>query len=146
MMDESSEPKTFNHAKASASDRISLVSEMEHARRHALRSAIVLSIEEKPEEAFKFLVWAKTLQDMRRAYMGKHFANIDTKHWCLCKSTACLRQLAYEVEGDDIELLREVDNLVDEIWGDALGEDLSDCDVCIYDKNMGQSSHEEMQS
>lgn len=133
-METPSEPKPFNHGKASTSDRIAVVSEMEHSRRHALRSAIVLSTEEKPEEAFKFLVWAKTLQDMRRAYMGKHFANIDTKHWCLCKSAACLRQLAYEVEGDDIDFLREVDNLVDEIWGDALGEDLSECLACKDDK------------
>lgn len=133
-METSSEPKPFNHGKASTSDRIAVVSEMEHSRRHALRSAIVLSTEEKPEEAFKFLVWAKTLQDMRRAYMGKHFANVDIKHWCLCKSAACLRQLAYEVEGDDIDFLREVDNFVDEVWGDALGEDLSGCEVCASDK------------
>lgn len=108
-------------------------------RRHALRSAIVLSIEEKSEESFKFLVWAKQLQDARRKYMGKHFADIDTKHWCLCKSAACLRQLAYEVEGDDIELLVEVDNLVDGVWGDALGEDLSDCKVCKEDKGEVES-------
>lgn len=133
------EEKIFNHAKASTSDRISLVSELEHMRRHALRSAIVLSIEEKSEESFKFLVWAKQLQDMRRKYMGKHFANIDAKHWCLCKSTACLRQLAYEVEGDDIEFLVEVDNLVDGVWGDALGEDLSDCSACVADKGEVES-------
>lgn len=67
--------------------------------------------------------------------MGKHFADIDSKHWCLCKSAACLRQLVYEVNGDDSELLVEVDNLVDSIWGDATGEDLSDCEACISDKN-----------
>ena len=76
---------------------------------------------------------------MRRNYMGKHFANIDAKHWCLCKSTACLRQLAYEVEGDDIEFLVEVDNLVDGVWGDALGEDLSDCSACKADKGEVES-------
>jgi hypothetical protein len=133
-MDTQEQAKTFDHKKGSTSDRIAVVSELEHARRHAIRSAIVLYTEEKPEEAFKFLVWAKQLQDMRRAYMGKHFANIDTKHWCLCKSTACLRQLAYEVEGDDCEFLTEIDNLVDQVWGDALGEDLSDCEACKDDK------------
>lgn len=129
---------SFNHTKAGTSDRIAVVGELEHARRHALRSAIVLSIEEKPEESFKFLVWAKQLQDMRRKYMGKHFADVDSKHWCLCKSTACLRQLAYEVEGDDSEFLVEVDNLVDQIWGSALGEDLSDCTACVDDKKSGE--------
>lgn len=127
--------KSFNHAKAGTSDRISIVGELCHSRRHAIRSAIVLYTEEKPEEAFKFLVWAKQLMDLRRNYMGKHFANVDTKHWCLCKSTACLRQLAYEVEGDDSEFLAEVDNLVDQIWGDATGEDLSDCESCATDKS-----------
>lgn len=130
--------KPFNHAKAGTSDRIAVIGELEHSRRHAIRSAIVLYTEEKPEESFKFLVWAKQLQDLRRNYMGKHFANIDTKHWCLCKSTACLRQLAYEVEGDDCEFLTEVDNLVDQIWGDATGEDLSDCEACATDKKAGE--------
>ena len=129
-------PKGFNHQKGGTADRISVVGELEHARRHALRSAIVLAIEEKPEESFKFLVWAKQLMDMRRAYMGKHFANVDSKHWCLCKSTACLRQLAYEAEGDDSEFLVEVDNLVDQVWGDAIGKDLSDCEACLDDKKV----------
>lgn len=127
--------KPFNHAKAGTGDRIALISELEHSRRHAIRSAIVLCTEEKPEEAFKFFVWAKQLMDLRRSYMGKHFANVDTKHWCLCKSTACLRQLAYEVEGDDSDFLTELDNLVDQIWSDATGEDLSDCESCRADKN-----------
>lgn len=132
-MDTQEQTKTFDHKKGSTSDRIALVSELEHARRHALRSAIVLYTEEKAEEAFKFLVWAKQLMDMRRRYMGKHFADVDSKHWCLCKSTACLRQLAYEVEGDDSDFLTEVDNLVDQVWGDALGEDLSECSACLSD-------------
>ena len=38
----------FNHGKAGTADRIALISEMEHARRHAIRSAAVLYIEEKP--------------------------------------------------------------------------------------------------
>lgn len=129
---------TFNHTKAGTSDRIAIISELEHSRRHAIRSAVTLSIEEKAEEAFKFLVWAKQLQDMRRKYMTKWFGNIDAKHWCLCKSTACLRQLAYEAEGDDSEFIVEIDNLVDQIWGDAIGEDLSDCTVCKEDKKAGE--------
>ena len=132
--------KPFNHAKAGTGDRIALISELEHSRRHAIRSAIVLYTEEKPEEAFKFLVWAKQLMDLRRSYMGKHFANVDAKHWCLCKSTACLRQLAYEVEGDDSEFITEVDNLVDQIWSDATGEDLSDCESCLGDKKVSEEA------
>ena len=133
-MEEGNENKTFDHAKAGTSDRIAVIGEMEHLRRHALRSAIVADSEEKDEEAFRFLVWAKTLQDMRREYMQAHFAKIDNKYWCMCKSAACLRQLAYEVDGGDKDFLREVDNLVDDIWGTAVGEDLSDCEACKSDR------------
>lgn len=133
-MEEGNESKTFNHAKAGTSDRIAVIGEMEHLRRHALRSAIVADSEGKDEEAFRFLVWAKTLQDMRREYMQMHFAKIDSKYWCMCKSAACLRQLAYEVDGGDKDFLREVDNIVDDIWGVALDEDLSDCEACKSDR------------
>ena len=130
------EPKTFNHAKASVADKIALLSELEHTRAHAIRSAIVLQTEEKEDESFKFLVWAKQLLDMRRKFMGKWFPDIDAKHWCMCKATARLRQLAYEIGGDDIELLVAIDTLADEVWGDAIGEDLSDCAACKEDKNI----------
>lgn len=132
-MEDKSDEKTFNHNRAGVSDRIAAVGEMEHARRHAIRSAIVSDPEDK-EASFNFLVWAKQLQDLRRAYMQKHFGDIDTKFWCLCKSTACLRQLAYEVDGDDLEFLREVDNLVDDIWGTAVKKDLSECEACRGDR------------
>lgn len=131
-MENEKEPKTFDHAKAGVGDRIATVGEMEHLRRHALRSAI--SSEEGSELAFSCLVWAKQLQDMRREYMRKHFGEINDKLWCMCKSAACLRQLAYEVDGDDVNFLKEVDNLVDDIWGTAVNKDLSDCEVCKEDK------------
>ena len=131
-MENEIEPKTFDHDKAGVGDRIATVGEMEHLRRHALRSAI--SLEEGNEAAFSYLVWAKTLQDMRREYMRKHFGEIDNKLWCMCKSAACLRQLAYEVDADDADFLREIDNLVDDIWGTAVGKDLSDCEVCKDDR------------
>ena len=131
-MENEKETKTFDHDKAGVGDRIAAVGEMEHLRRHALRSAI--SSEEGSEFAFSCLVWAKQLQDMRREYMRKHFGEIDNKLWCMCKSAACLRQLAYEVDGDDANFLREVDNLVDDIWGTAVNKDLSDCETCKDDR------------
>lgn len=130
-MEDTAKTQTFNHDKAGIGDRIAAVGEMEHLRRHALRSA--LSIEDE-ERSFEFLVWAKQLQDMRRGYMNKHFGDIDDKLWCMCKSAACLRQLAYEVDGNDLEFLKEVDNLVDDIWGTAVGKDLSDCEACRDDR------------
>lgn len=131
-MSNDNERENFDHAKAGVGDRIATVGEMEHLRRHALRSAI--SLEEGNESAFSYLVWAKTLQDMRREYMRKHFGEIDDKLWCMCKSAACLRQLAYEVDGDDVNFLKEVDNLVDDIWGTAINKDLSDCESCRADR------------
>lgn len=130
------ESVSFNHGRGATSDRIATLAEMEHARRHCLRSAVALAQEEKDDEAFKFLVWAKQLMDMRRKYMGAWFPNVDTKHWCLCKSTACLRQLAYEL--GDQDLILSVDTLVDEVWEDATGEDLSECSVCREDKKEGE--------
>ena len=131
-MSNDNERENFDHAKAGVGDRIATVGEMEHLRRHALRSAI--SLEEGNESAFSYLVWAKTLQDMRREYMRKHFGEIDDKLWCMCKSAACLRQLAYEIDGDDANFLKEVDNLVDDIWGTAVNKDLSDCETCRSDR------------
>ena len=131
-MSNDNERENFDHAKAGVGDRIAAIGEMEHLRRHALRSAI--SSEEGSELAFSCLVWAKQLQDMRREYMRKHFGEIDDKLWCMCKSAACLRQLAYEVDGDDANFLKEVDNLVDDIWGTAVSKDLSDCEVCREDR------------
>jgi hypothetical protein len=131
-MSNDNERENFDHAKAGVGDRIAVVGEMEHLRRHALRSAI--SSEEGSELAFSCLVWAKQLQDMRREYMRKHFGEIDDKLWCMCKSAACLRQLAYEVDGDDVNFLKEVDNLVDDIWGTAVNKDLSDCESCRSDR------------
>lgn len=131
-MSNDNERENFDHTKAGVGDRIAAIGEMEHLRRHALRSAI--SSEEGSELAFSCLVWAKQLQDMRREYMRKHFGEIDDKLWCMCKSSACLRQLAYEVDGDDINFLKEVDNLVDDIWGTAVNKDLSDCESCRSDR------------
>lgn len=131
-MSNDNERENFDHVKAGVGDKIVTVGEMEHLRRHALRSAI--SSEEGSELAFNCLVWAKQLQDMRREYMRKHFGEIDDKLWCMCKSAACLRQLAYEVDGDDVNFLKEVDNLVDDIWGTAVNKDLSDCESCRSDR------------
>lgn len=131
---EQNESKNFNHAKGSTSDKIALVSELEHARRHALRAAASAWREEDDSESNRYLILAKRAQELRREYMRKHFGELKDTDWCLCKTAACLRQLAYEVcEGDAIEL-KEIDDFVDEIWGEALDQDLSDCIACKNDR------------
>lgn len=129
-MDE--EKPIFNHDTAATSDKIALIAELEHIRRHALRSAVVA---EGTEEEMYYLILAQQAKDLRRDYMQTHFPDIDTKLWCLCKSAACLRQIAYEVWGEKAEQLKAVDNLVDDIWSKATGVDLSDCESCRQDKD-----------
>lgn len=124
------ESKVFNHKKASVSDKIAIISELEHIRRHALRSATVADEE---EEMF-YLVTAQQAKDIRRKFMNDNFSEIDSKLWCLCKSAACLRQLAYEVWDTKAEQLKEIDDLVDNIWSKAVNQDLSDCVACREDK------------
>lgn len=126
--------KNFNHDKASVADKIRLISELEHARAHALRSAVSAWEEDDDSESIKYLLLAKRAQTLRRDYMKKHFGQLKDTDWCLCKSAACLRQVAYEVcEGDAVEL-KEIDDFVDEIWGQALNMDLSDCLACRDDR------------
>ena len=133
--------KTFDHSKASVSDKIALISELEHCRRHALRAAASALGEERDdsefterEESTRYLIIAKQAQTLRREYMRKHFGELKDTDWCLCKSAACLRQIAYEVCGGDVEELREIDDFVDEIWGQALDMDLSECIACRSDR------------
>ena len=128
--------KTFDHDKAGISDKIRLVSELEHARAHALRAAASTLKEDDDSESMKYILLAKRAQTLRREYMRKHFGELKDTDWCLCKSAACLRQIAYEVCEGDVEELREIDDFVDEIWGGALGADLSDCEVCRSDREV----------
>lgn len=129
----------FNHKKAAVSDDIRLVAELEHIRAHALRSAVVA---EGTEEEMFFLLTAQRAKELRRQFMQDHYPNIDSKLWCLCKSAACLRQVAYEIWGEKAEFLKQIDALVDDIWGKATGEDLSDCEACRNDQGMLESEQE----
>ena len=129
------ENKGFDHSKASASDKISLIGELCHVRRHALRAAASVLEESDDSESTRYLLLAKRAQTLRRDYMKEHFGELKDTDWCLCKSAACIRQIAYEVcESNSVEL-KELDDFVDEIWGAALDMDLSDCVVCREDRN-----------
>lgn len=133
-MERQENEKTFDHDKASVSDKIRLIGELEHIRAHALRSATSVWTEEDDSEAVKYLVIAKRAQTLRREYMKNHFNEIKDTDWCLCKSAACLRQVLYEVNNGWSEELKELDDFVDEIWGGALNMDLSDCVACKEDR------------
>ena len=126
--------KTFDHDKASVTDKIRLIGELCHIRHHALRAAVSVWREEDDSESLSYLILAKRAQVLRREYMKRHFGEIKDTDWCLCKAAACLRQVAYEVNSGEAEELKELDDFVDEIWGAALGLDLSDCHACQGDK------------
>lgn len=126
--------KTFNHDKAGIADKIRLISELEHARAHALRAAASVWREEDDSESTRYLLLAKRAQTLRREYMRRHFSELKDTDWCLCKSAASIRQIAYEVCEGNSEELKELDDFVDEVWGGALYMDLSDCVACADDR------------
>lgn len=125
--------KTFDHAKANVADRIALLGELEHGRRHCVRAAASAWREEDDSDSIQYLLWAKRFQEIRREYMRKHFGELKEADWCLVKVSASLRQLAYEVCEGDTEELKEMEDLIDEITGKALGMDMSSCLACRED-------------
>lgn len=125
--------KTFNHSKASVADKIRLIGELEHGRAHALRAAASTWREEDDSDFTQYLIWADRFQKIRREYMKKHFSELEEQDWCLFKVCASLRQLTYEVCEGDEEELKEIEDLIDEITGKAIGIDMSDCLACRED-------------
>lgn len=120
----------FDYETANVSDGIALVGELEHIRRHALRSA---QLSAGTDDEIFYMVTAKRAQDLRRKYMAKHFEAPEKLH-CLGKCTAALRQLAYETDTGDAEFLHSVDELVDSVWGKITDKDLSGCESCRADQ------------
>lgn len=132
--------KTFNHDKASVADKIALIGELQHGRRHAIRAAASVWREEDDSDSVQYLLWAKRFQSIRREYMKKHFGELKETDWCLIKVCAELRSLIYEVCEGDSEELKEIDDLIDEITGKALGMDMSLCVSCREDRaDLGES-------
>lgn len=133
MMNDDETKKTFDHGKASVADKIALIGELQHGRRHCVRSAASVWREEDDSESTQYLLWAKRFQEIRRDYMKKHFGELKETDWCLIKVCAELRSLVYEVCEGDVEELKEMEDLIDEITGKALGMDMSGCVACKDD-------------
>jgi len=122
--------KEFDFKTANTSDHIAAIGELEHIARHAQRSKQVAK--DTDDEVF-YQVIANKAKALRRQYMRTYFPDCDEKLWCLGKASASLRQVVYEADEGHTELIREVDDLVDEIWGKITGEDLSGCEACKSD-------------
>ena len=132
-MNDDETKKTFDHGKASIADKLLILGELEHGRRHCVRSAASVWREEDDSESVQYLLWAKRFQEIRREYMRKHFSDLKESDWCLVKVCASLRQLVYEVCEGDIDELKELEDLVDEITGKAFKRDMSSCVACKDD-------------
>lgn len=65
--------------------------------------------------------------------MKKHFGELKETDWCLIKVCAELRSLVYEVCEGDVEELKELEDLIDEITGKAFKRDMSSCVACKDD-------------
>ena len=113
------------------SDHIRAISELEHIYSHAMRSKqVALGTD---DEVF-YQVIANKAKTLRRKYMRTYFPDCDDKLWCLGKASASLRQVTYEADEGHTELVKEVDDLVDEIWGRISYTDLSGCESCKADR------------
>ena len=135
--------KTFDHSKASVADKIALIGELQHGRRHCVRSAAAAWREEDDSDSIQYLLWAQRFQEIRRDYMKKHFGDLKETDWCLLKVCAELRSLVYEVCEGDVEELKELEDLIDEITGKALGMDMSSCLACRDDRLDNRAPSEE---
>lgn len=137
-------PKDRQHDIKLVNDKIAVIGELEHMRRHAIRSYAAMKNKAKDEmkaesrnwmeeKAIYYLLTATMATKRRRDYMERHFSNLSDEDWCLTKSAATLRQLIYETEGtgEDIEL---TDRFIDETIGCALGMDLTGCRDCNEDR------------
>ena len=113
------------------SDHIRAISELEHIYSHAMRSKQVAWGTD--DEVF-YQVIANKAKALRRKYMRTYFPDCDDKLWCLGKASASLRQVIYEADEGNTELLKDADDIVDSIWGKISGKDLSDCEACKSDR------------
>lgn len=118
--------KTLN-----TSDHIRVIGDLEHIYSHAMRSKQVAWGTD--DEVF-YQVIANKAKALRRKYMRTYFPDCDDKLWCLGKASASLRQVAYESDEGKTELIKDVDDIVDQIWEKISGRDLSDCAACKEDK------------
>lgn len=118
--------KTLN-----TSDHIRVIGELEHIYSHAMRSKQVAWGTD--DEVF-YQVIANKAKALRRKYMRTYFPDCDDKLWCLGKASASLRQVIYESDEGNTELVKDTDDIVDQIWEKISGRDLSDCAACKEDK------------
>ena len=119
----------MDHKTLSVIDQAAIIGELEHIRRHAIRSA---HSTDNDDDEFTYLVIAKEAQTARRRFQEEHLPT-SSLDWCLVKAACTLKQLAYETMEEDVETLDYLEQLADKILSTATGKDLSGCEACKED-------------
>lgn len=120
----------MNHDILAIADKVALVGEIEHARRHLARSAHVTTDANKK---FFYQVKAEQAKQLRRKVQAK-WLNTGDEDWCLVKSSARLKQLNEEILAEDLDIYSDIERFTDDIIGNAFGVDVSGCKACSADK------------
>lgn len=141
-MTESAGNKTFDHASAQLTDKITVVGCCEHLYEHALKTASNL-----PEEkAVFYLTLASMVQEFRRDFTKEHFPKVTDEDWCIVKAADTLRQRVYESSNDSYEDIKRVNEIWSTGMGHVFGVDLSGCSACREDKGAENKESEPTQS
>lgn len=120
----------MNHDLLNLTDKIWMLSELEHLRRHARRSS---KVAEDEEEKLFWNVVAKQSKELRRDYQKKYL-DVDELGWCAEKVSASLKQLNYECEEEGSEFFERIESLTDMVLSHVLKEDLTQCEGCAKDR------------
>lgn len=118
-----------DHKRLELSDILALVGELEHVRRHALRSSHVTKDDKKKVHYEMTAVMAR---NVRRELMNS-IGGVPDEDWCLVKTASAVRQLAYEI-GLSGEAGQQLEQMVDQIYTQAFGQDMSGCRSCAEDR------------
>lgn len=123
--------KDIDHKRLAVEDKLWILGELEHQRRHCLRSARVTT---EKEVKLHYYVKAEQAQRLRRKVQAT-LGDIDELDWCVVKSAMALKQLNYETFGGDMELFEELEEYCDSQTSHAFGLDLTGCSACVADQD-----------
>lgn len=122
--------KTFDHASAQLTDKITVTGCCEHLYEHALKTSSTL-----PEDkAVFYLTIASMIQEFRRDFMEEHFPEVTDEDWCLVKAADTLRQRVYESSNDSYEDIKRVNEIWSTVMEHVFKVDLSGCSACKEDR------------
>ena len=127
-----------NHELKELTDKIRMVSELEHIHYHAIKSFIATSKLENTDSVEQNLTYydiASRAKELRRELRKEFCPNLTPEQWCLAKATASLEQGLFEIaDSIPIELFGKTEQLVADFWQMVTGQDITECVACREDK------------